>query len=106
MAEIVLGCSDSIGDDKAPWRQRKEQYLAHLVGASQSIQLVSACDKLYNARTIVTDLRRSGPSVWSRFKAGREGSIWYYRALTEIFEQGGSPVAPDLRAVVDSLTTA
>ena len=85
VADIVSGCSDSVGDPKPPWRERKERYLAHLGDASRSVQLVSCCDKLYNARTILADLRREGAAVWQRFTGGREGTRWYYRSLAEFF---------------------
>ncbi len=37
VADIVLGCSDSLvedPEDKLPWQERKENYLAHLENAS------------------------------------------------------------------------
>jgi GTP pyrophosphokinase len=82
---IVEGCTDADTHPKPPWRQRKEAYLAHLASADRSILLVSAADKLHNARTIVADLHRHGDAVWSRFKATREESIWYYRSLVDVF---------------------
>jgi (p)ppGpp synthase/HD superfamily hydrolase len=85
VAEIVAGCSDSIGNPKPPWQARKRRYLAHLQDASPSIQLVSACDKLYNLRTIVADFRLVGDEIWSRFTGGRDGVLWYYRSLTTAF---------------------
>src|SRR5271169_5402067 len=50
---IVDGCSDTEVSPKPPWRARKEAYIAHLPTASESVQLVSACDKLHNARSLV-----------------------------------------------------
>ncbi|REK19155.1 MAG: HD domain-containing protein [Planctomycetota bacterium] len=87
VAEIVDGCSDSDTTPKPPWRERKEQYLAHLPGASRSVQLVSAADKLYNCRSIVDDYLRVGDDVWQRFKGGRDGTLWYYRAIVEAFSE-------------------
>jgi hypothetical protein len=46
--------------------------------------LVSACDKLHNARSIVADLGEIGDAVWSRFHAPRTDQLWYYRSLAEI----------------------
>jgi (p)ppGpp synthase/HD superfamily hydrolase len=100
VAAIVEGCSDSMGEPKPPWRARKEHYLAHLAGASASTRLVSSCDKLYNARTILADLR-AGAQVWDRFTGGREGSLWYYRAVADEF--AGTPVGDELGRVVAEL---
>ena len=82
---IVEGCTDTDQHPKPPWRERKEAYLRHLAGADASVLLVSAADKLHNARTVVADLRTDGESVWDRFRGGREGSLWYYRALVTAF---------------------
>jgi GTP pyrophosphokinase len=85
--EIVLGCTDADTIPKPPWRERKERYIAHLDSGNPSTFLVSASDKLYNSRSIVTDYRRIGEAVWSRFKGGREGTLWYYRSLADKFNR-------------------
>ncbi len=55
VAAIVTECSDSSSTDKAPWKQRKTAYIAHVLTASRSARLVSSCDKLHNARAILAD---------------------------------------------------
>ncbi len=82
---IVEACSDSHGHPKPPWRQRKEAYLVRLSTEDASVLLVSASDKLHNARTILSDLRRGGPALWGRFSAGRDEELWYYRALVNTY---------------------
>lgn len=82
---IVEACSDSDTHPKPPWRERKERTIAHLAGADRSVLLVSASDKLHNARAIVGDLRMIGAKVWERFNAPREEQLWYYRALVTAF---------------------
>lgn len=81
VAEIVHGCTDSVAEPKPPWRERKQEYVAHLRASSSSVRLVAAADKLYNARCIVEDYRALGPRLWSRFTGGRDGVLWYYRAV-------------------------
>lgn len=95
VADIVEGCTDAYVEPKPPWRARKEAYLAHLAGASPSVRLVSASDKLHNARTILADLRVHGPAVWGRFTAGRDGSLWYYRSLVQAFAGHGRTLLVD-----------
>ena len=78
VADIVEGCTDGVPDregEKAPWRERKEAYLHHLRDAPRDTLLVSACDKLHNARAIAGDLRSVGRDVFRRFKAGRDGTL-------------------------------
>lgn len=87
--EIVEGLTDTDQTPKPPWRARKEAYLAHLSEASNSVVLVSLADKIHNAGSILRDRRSEGDSVWSRFTGGKEGSLWYYRALVDAFRARG-----------------
>lgn len=103
MLDIVDGCTDGI-PPKPPFRERKERYIAHLPEASPSIRLVSASDKLYNARAILNDYRAIGEALWARFNGGRSGTLWYYRALADAFRKlGPSRLAEELDRVVSEL---
>lgn len=84
-AAIVEGCSDTTADVKEDWELRKTRYLHHLETAADSILLVSAADKLHNARSILGDLREHGPVVWERFNRGPRDQLWYYGSLAEVF---------------------
>jgi GTP pyrophosphokinase len=85
VAAIVNGCSDTDATPKPPWRKRKEDYIAHVRRAPASVRLVSAADKLHNARAILADYRVHGESLWSRFKGGKDGTLWNYRALIDAY---------------------
>lgn len=85
VAKIVDGCTDSDADPKPPWRERKETYIQHLKSADAETRLVSAADKLNNVRSILSDYRHVGEGIWARFNGGRDGTLWYYRALLEEF---------------------
>ena len=87
VAHIVEGCTDSWVKPKPPWRERKEKYIRHLPEAGEDVLLVSCCDKLYNTRAILRDLRRLGPAVWERFNGKRDGTLWYYRTLVETYRR-------------------
>jgi GTP pyrophosphokinase len=89
IAAIVDGCTDTDLTPKPAWRKRKEDYLAHVGGASPSVRLVSASDKLDNARAILADYRVIGEALWQRFSGGREGTLWYYRGLVRAFREAG-----------------
>ncbi len=101
VSEIVLGCTDSLEEPKPPWKERKERYLQHVSTASRSVQLVSSCDKLYNARSILTDYRSLGEALWGRFRGGRDGTLWYYRALADAFSIQNAAVEELRRVVVE-----
>lgn len=111
VARLVEALSDSVldttaGEAKAPWKQRKEQYLAHLAEADPRTQLVSACDKLHNARCILADLRTRGPGLWERFTVSDPAEqLWYYRSLAATLTAADipRPLADELTRTVDAL---
>lgn len=87
---LVEGCTDGEADEageKAPWRERKEAYLDHLQNEPVELLLISCCDKLHNARAILTDLTTHGDILFERFTGKKEGTLWYYRTLAAIFEE-------------------
>ncbi len=83
IAAIVDGCTDTEEWPKPPWRDRKQAYIKHLRAAPRSVRLVAACDKLHNARSLAKDYRECGEALWNRFSGGREGTLWYYRAIVK-----------------------
>jgi GTP pyrophosphokinase len=85
VADIVLGWTDADTLPKPPGRDRKEAYIRHLEHAERDVLLVSCADKVHNARAICTDVRTHGQEVFARFKAGQEGTRWYYRTLADAF---------------------
>lgn len=106
VAEIVDGCTDTYEDPKPDWRPRKETYVAHMATAPAPVRLVSAADKLHNARSILADLRSLGDELWDRFTGGKEGTLWYYRALVEAYaEAGKNAVVEELDRVVREIET-
>jgi len=104
VAKVVDGCTDADIEPKPPWRERKEKYIRHLKKADADTRLVSAADKLNNVRSIVSDYRAIGESVWSRFNGGREGTLWYYRTLRDVFLQHKkNRITVDLELAVNEL---
>ena len=107
VGDIVLGCSDSLvedPEDKLPWQERKENYLAHLEHASASVCLVSAADKLHNVRSIIRDYHEHGEAIWDRFQGRREGTLWYYETVAStLIRRHRSQLTRDLQDDVDRL---
>ena len=106
VAHVVEGCTDADTVPKPPWRPRKERYIEHIrQQADADTLLVSAADKLYNARAILTDFRELGDAVFARFKGGKQGTLWYYRELVQAFRERGKPrrLTDELERVVNEL---
>ena len=105
VAKVVDGCTDADTFPKPPWRERKEKYIRHLKAADADTRLVSAADKLNNVRSILSDYREVGESVWARFSGGREGTLWYYRALVDEFQRLPNRLVRELALAVGELET-
>src|SRR5919204_3157100 len=103
VAGIVDACTDTYADRKPEWLQRKKDYIARIPTESADARLVSAADKLDNARAILMDLRREGARIWDRFNGGIK-SVWYYRELVRAFrDAGGGPIVDELDLVVTEI---
>jgi (p)ppGpp synthase/HD superfamily hydrolase len=103
VAGIVRGCSDSLAESersKNDWWKRKEEHLEHLAEAHYDVLLVTAADKLHNARAIATDLQSSGEVVWKRFNADQASIILYYESMLSLLHDK----VP--RTLINSLTSA
>lgn len=87
VASIVAACSDADVVPKPPWKERKQRYIEALAHHAPEVWRVSAADKLHNANTILADYLELREELWSRFKGGREGTLWYYRALADEFRR-------------------
>ena len=64
-------------------------HISHLYSATEDTLLVTAADKLHNARAIVTDLDLVGEKLWERFNSAPEDIIWYYESVYAALEMGG-----------------
>ena len=91
VADLVRQLSDSLadtttGEAKQDWDTRKRGYIASLAQADDRVLLVSACDKLHNLRSLLSDHLQLGESVWSHFThADPAVHFWYYGSLLDAF---------------------
>src|SRR5512146_2629867 len=74
---------DYRGGPKPPWRQRKQAYIAHARSADPALLRVTIADKVDNLRAMIRDYRGVGDALWSRFRAGRDEQLWYFRSCVE-----------------------
>jgi (p)ppGpp synthase/HD superfamily hydrolase len=90
--------------------ERKDDYLARLAAASERARWVCAADKVHNGSAILADLKRTldPDTVWSRFAAGRSGTVrWYRRVYERLHEVGfDGPIMDELREVAEELERA
>ena len=92
--ETVLAVTHRRVDDEGielSHDERRDDYLDRLSGASESARWVCAADKLHNASSILSDLRRTidQNTVWGRFTGGKDATVrWYRRVYDRLNEIG------------------
>ena len=107
VARMVEGLSDTLVEDpsaKESWEQRKKAYIERVRTEAADVRLISAADKLYNARSILEDYRVIGPEIWRRFKRSRDLQLWYYETILDVFKSAGKMrIVDELDRVVREL---
>ena len=107
VARMVEGLSDTLAEDhdkKEGWEERKKAYLARLRTEPEDVLVISAADKLYNAKAILDDFKEIGPAVFDRFKRGRDDQLWYFDELLKVFRaHPPNRIVNDLDRVVQEL---
>ena len=107
---MVTGVTQRRVDDdgvELSTEERKSDYLERLATASEPALWVCAADKVHNANSILSDLRRTVDpnSVWSRLSGGRAGTVkWYRDVLDRLTEVGfNAPIVDELRTAVTAI---
>jgi (p)ppGpp synthase/HD superfamily hydrolase len=108
--ETVLAVTERQVDEEGielSSEERKDDYLARLAAASERARWVCAADKIHNGSSIAADLKRTldPDTIWSRFSAGRLGTVrWYRRVYDRLRELGfDAPIMAELRDVAEEL---
>ena len=82
VVELIEAVSDA--NPEAPWLERKQAYLRHLVEAPQAALAVSCADKLDNTLDIQGLLLRFGSGALQRFNAPLAERIVYHEEIFRI----------------------
>ena len=102
MAAIVDACTDAHSTPKPPWRERKELYISHLETAVPDALLVTAADKLHDARSILRDHALVG-ELWGRFNDDADPRWYYSSGLDVIRRRLDNPIVGELEEAVGRL---
>jgi (p)ppGpp synthase/HD superfamily hydrolase len=111
--ETALTVTERRVDDdgvELSYDDRKDDYLSRLSIASEDALWVCAADKVHNANSILSDLRRTSfpETVWGRFSVDRDGTVrWYQRVAARLREVGfTAPIVDELEMAARDLDTA
>ena len=69
---------------RRPWRERREEAVAHLADAPADVLALKGADLCANIGDVVMDHALVGEAVWDRFGAGRDQQVWYYTSAAEV----------------------
>ncbi|MFO1303179.1 MAG: HD domain-containing protein [Burkholderiales bacterium] len=111
VAAIVESCTDTFEKKKPDWQPRKRAYIAHLAAKDDAEAcLVSAADKLHNARAILRDVRIADDraAFWTRFTATERQIGWYYGSLERVLRRqlrahASGDIVEELARVLDGI---
>jgi HD superfamily phosphodiesterase len=99
----VAGLVAAVSEDKSrSWEERKRHTVGKLASASADVLLLTAADKLANARAIGVD----GDGVWARFNRPFPLQRRYYRAAARALERRAADAGGPLAVLVTALRTA
>lgn len=108
--ETVLAVTYRRNDDEGvelSTEDRKADYLDRLSGANEEARWVCAADKVHNASSLLSDLRRTidPETVWSRFGGGKAATTRWYREVYERLREVGfdAPIMTELDRVSSDL---
>lgn len=103
VARIVEGCSEDKSAERT-WIERKRSAVVKVAKVDASVRLVMTADKLHNVRSVISEHAKIGELIWWRFGGGREGTLWYYRAMADAIDAaGGSKLLGELKDAVGQL---
>ena len=107
VARMVKGLSDSFAEGQQPkdeWKKRKSEYIERLRHEPDDVLLISAADKLYNAKAILDDFEDIGEAIWKRFNRGADQQIWYFDELLAVYlSRPRNRIVNELECVVGEL---
>jgi (p)ppGpp synthase/HD superfamily hydrolase len=112
LATVLSVSQRRIDDDgiELSYDDRKEDYLQRLALGGEDALWVCAADKVHNANSILSDLRRTAfpETVWGRFSVDRDGTIrWYQRVAARLRELGfNESIVDELETAANELETA
>ena len=85
VAEVVLGCTQPVGEAGLSWRERKQLYLNQVRAAEAEVQRIVLADKLHNGQSLLRLLQVYGDEVWAHFSGGQQGTLWLYGEYIKLF---------------------
>ena len=82
IAELIAGAEQLLVVSMTPGAGRKA-HAARVEEANETVRLLVTARALTGLRQILATLDKKGADAWATMDAGREGTLWYYRTISE-----------------------
>lgn len=92
VANYVLNVTEV--DKSLSWKQRKDAYIEHIKYADEYSRALCAADKIHNLLSLYTDMKEQGLSIFDKFNATQDETVWYYRTVCYAITKDGTEPAP------------
>ncbi|MDD7408303.1 MAG: HD domain-containing protein [Anaerovoracaceae bacterium] len=104
--EEVLSLVQGHSEDKSrSWKERKQTNIDLTKAGDIRYKMLIAADMLSNVRSMYSDWKKVGDTLWDRFNAKKEDEAWYYHGLLDALAPlGEDSQIPARRAVYDEIS--
>jgi hypothetical protein len=106
--DLVLAVTEAKteGNEKRPWRVRKDEQIAHISQMNRGAAALKAADALHNSRSVLRDVQRDGIETLRRFNCSIEETLWHYGTVVDALRDvlTGHPLHKELDDAVFELT--
>lgn len=93
--EILEIVQSETEDKTKTWKERKQKTIESLKDEPLATRLVCLADKLSNIRSLLRDTEDGVENLWSKFKAPKGQTAWYYRSIYDALKDSLPPYAAD-----------
>lgn len=115
--ELVEHCSDTVAEcvdgakvkqPKPDWATRKKEHIRKIDAQAQvdaGFLLITLCDKLSNAQSIVHDVLHECDQVWDRFNNEKDPrrTAWYYSMMLQLIQKHSANLTEKSPALIARL---
>ncbi len=83
VVDIILPLTE---DKSLEWEDRKEKYIEAVKNSSSETKAISIADKIHNLETIITNYKKLGSSIWTKFNRGKDKKMWFEHTMLKMFK--------------------
>jgi len=83
VVDIIMPLTE---DKSLKWEDRKEKYIEAIKNASSETKAISIADKIHNLESIITNHKKLGSNIWTKFNRGKEQKMQAENEMLKMFK--------------------